>query len=340
MDRFVIQLSDSMSSARTLEDLTRPLLEMLEAVTGLESTYLTRVDEAQGVQHVLYVRNSRGLTIPEGLSVPWGDTLCKRALDEGRPYTCDVPALWGDSDAAKALGIHTYVSSPVRMEDGALYGTLCAASQEARPLPDNAEKVLQLFARLIAQQVEREELLQRLAKANAELAEHASKDFLTGLPNRRLLLDEMERLWARCMRDRRLAVLCFIDLDGFKAVNDAHGHRVGDELLVQVAARLQRTMRATDMLARLGGDEFVIVGPGPGLGVDGPASVAVLEGRFAEATRGSYPLAGVLLDYEGASVGGLAIDPNATTAAEALAQADARMYEVKRQRRDGGPVKT
>lgn len=340
MDQFVLRLSESLSSARTLEDLTRPLLEMLEAVTGMESTYLTRVDEAEGMQHVLYVRNTRGLTIPEGLAVPWGDTLCKRALDEGRPYTHDVPSRWGDSDAARALGIQTYVSSPVRVEDGSFYGTLCAASRDERPLPDNAEKVLQLFARLIAQHVEREQLLQRLARANAELAEHASKDFLTGLPNRRLLLDEMQRLWARCVRDHRLAVMCFIDLDGFKAVNDAHGHHVGDELLVQVAARLQRTMRATDMLARLGGDEFVIVGPGPDLRLDGPASVAVLETRFAEATRGDYLLAGVSLQYPGASVGGLAIDPQALSPADALAKADARMYAVKRERRERSPFKT
>ncbi|MET0334525.1 MAG: diguanylate cyclase [Rhizobacter sp.] len=335
MDPLVLSLSDSVAAARSLEDLTRPLLEMLEAVTGLESTYLTRIDETQGVQHVLYVRNTRGLNIPEGLSVPWGDTLCKRALDENRPYTADVPAVWGDSDAAKALGIQTYVSSPVRMDDGSLYGTLCAAGQTQRPLPENAEKVLQLFARLIAQQVEREELLQRLATANAELAERASKDMLTGLPNRRLLMDEMARLWARCLRDKRHVMLCFIDLDGFKTINDTHGHRAGDELLVQVADRLQRAMRAGDMLARLGGDEFVIVGTGPSLTLDGRAVMAVLEGRFTLATTGNYLLAGKALPYRGASVGGLAIDPAHASPEDAMHAADARMYEIKRQRRAG-----
>lgn len=94
MDTLLTQLSSSVSSARTLEDLTRPMLEMLEAVTGLESTYLTRIDLEQGLQHILYARNARQLQIPEGLAVPWGDTLCKRALDEGRVYTDNVAECW------------------------------------------------------------------------------------------------------------------------------------------------------------------------------------------------------------------------------------------------------
>src|SRR4051794_10571094 len=116
MDPLLLQLSDSVSSARTLEDLTRPMLEMLEAVSGLESTYLTMIDLDKGLQHVLYARNSRQMQIPEGLSVPWDDTLCKRALDEGRSYTGNVAECWGDSDAARDLGIQTYVSMPVRTD--------------------------------------------------------------------------------------------------------------------------------------------------------------------------------------------------------------------------------
>ena len=135
-------IADSVASARTLEDLVRPLLEVLEAFTGMESTYLTAVDEDAGVQHVLYARNTRQLQIPERLVVPWNDTLCKRALDEGRAYTDDVPACWGDSDAARQLGIQTYVSTPVRLEDGTLYGTLCAASARSLPLGDDAERAL------------------------------------------------------------------------------------------------------------------------------------------------------------------------------------------------------
>jgi diguanylate cyclase len=90
------RISDTIASALTTEELTRPLLTMLELVTGLESTYLTRVDQEAGVQSILYARNSKVMQIPEGLNVPWDDTLCKRALDEGRPFTEDASECWGD----------------------------------------------------------------------------------------------------------------------------------------------------------------------------------------------------------------------------------------------------
>src|SRR6476661_6626205 len=119
------QLAQSLDAARTLEDLARPLLEMLQAVTGLESTYLTSIDERAGRQDILFSRNAGELDIPEGLSVPWADTLCRRALAEGRMQVDDVPERWGDSDAARALGLRTYVSVPVHTREGGLFGTLC-----------------------------------------------------------------------------------------------------------------------------------------------------------------------------------------------------------------------
>ena len=102
MDNLLDHLCETVTRARTVEELTRPLLELLEDITGFESTYLTVVDLERGVQRVLYARNTRQMQIPEGLSVPWHDTLCKRALDEGRPFTADVGQCWGDSQAAAA----------------------------------------------------------------------------------------------------------------------------------------------------------------------------------------------------------------------------------------------
>ncbi|MGL6051362.1 MAG: diguanylate cyclase, partial [Aeromonas salmonicida] len=77
MDTILQALSVQVTEARDLESLTRPLLEMLETVTGLESTYLTQIDLEQSAQHILYARNSAALQIPEGVSVDWSDTLCR-----------------------------------------------------------------------------------------------------------------------------------------------------------------------------------------------------------------------------------------------------------------------
>ncbi|HEY8878671.1 MAG TPA: sensor domain-containing diguanylate cyclase [Roseateles sp.] len=333
MDSFFAQLSSSVSSARTLEDLTRPLLEMLEAVTGLESTYLTTIDLAEGLQHVVYARNSQELQIPEGLTVPWGDTLCKRALDEGRPYTDNVADVWGDSDAARALGIQTYVSTPVRTDDGALYGTLCAASSQRQPLTPDAGQALRLFARLIEQHVERERLVEKLQRANAELKTQALTDALTGLMNRRALMQELVRLRALAQRSGSWLLAGAIDLDGFKQVNDSHGHDAGDEFLCGVADRLQAALRSGDVLARMGGDEFVVVGMGPRLTEDGAAAASLLQQRLASATVASYPAGTGTIDYAGASVGVACLDPQQCSVEEVLRASDAAMYRVKLTRR-------
>ncbi|WP_418121863.1 sensor domain-containing diguanylate cyclase [Variovorax sp. 375MFSha3.1] len=333
MESLIEQLSDSVASARTLEDLTRPMLEMLGAVTGLESTYLTTIDLDKGQQHILFSRNVRQLSIPEGLTVPWADTLCKRAMEEGRTYTGDVASCWGDSDAAKELGIQTYVSTPVKTEGGDLFGTLCAASSTQQPLAPHAEPVLQLFARLIGQQVERELLYRKLEKAHAEVVTLASTDALTGLPNRRTLVDGLRRLMAQAERDGTSVLVGFIDMDGFKKINDTHGHDIGDEFLVAMTARMSASLRAGDMLARNGGDEFVVIGAGPAFDQAPNAAARSLAERLGESTVGELRLQGATLDYRGASVGVVAIDPRTTSAAQALRLADEAMYSVKRGRR-------
>ncbi len=195
MDRILQALSLQVTGARDLESLTRPLLEMLETVTGLESTYLTEIDLGHDTQHIRFARNVATLQIPEGGSVQWGDALCRRALDEGRFYTEDVASCWGFPGGA-GPGIRTYLSCPVQTPSGSLYGTLCAASAEQKPLTAGSDHLIAFFARLIAEQVEREQLLQQLQQANHELSRQALSDPLTGLPNRRALMHELNRLFS------------------------------------------------------------------------------------------------------------------------------------------------
>jgi len=92
-----------------------------------------------------------------------------------------------------------------------------------------------------------------------QLEHLAHHDVLTGLPNRLLLSDRLGQAMARARRTGQRLAVVYLDLDGFKAINDAHGHAVGDQLLQAVAHRMQQSLRAVDTLARLGGDEFVAV---------------------------------------------------------------------------------
>lgn len=498
-------LAGSISRADSTEALVRPLLALLERLSGLESTYLTAVDEAAGLQHILFARNAGSLSIPEGLSVPWDDTLCKRALDEGRAYTADVAGCWGDSVAAAELGLKTYLSVPVCLGDGALYGTLCGASAESRQVQDGITEIMTLFARLIAQQIERDAearrsllraeqaerrlhsmaliatlggyclradalapalaeaarlLLERgtwvqawpfemagaapialgtedptrsghiarvlasmgfhgrqapaadtpclhllrsaeadgalrqaraghglpmdgdagllavllddglaagvvllaegrvkpaedtvlsalsnqlsllgarlanlrqLEAANDELARHAHQDPLTGLPNRRHLEDAYRRLQAHATRSGQPLMLAFMDLDGFKAINDTHGHDVGDAFLRTIATRLRNTARTEDLIARIGGDEFVVAGIKHGQKTVENAIAHFID-RLRQACIGTIHAGHVRIEYAGPSIGGVFANDGETLEA-LLERADRAMYEDKRRRR-------
>jgi diguanylate cyclase (GGDEF)-like protein len=157
------------------------------------------------------------------------------------------------------------------------------------------------------------------------LKQWASRDSLTGLWNRERLLEELSRfLGERRRSDDRGGVLLFVDLDGFKGVNDSLGHAAGDDLLRAVAQAIEGGVRHTDTVARLGGDEFAVLLPGTTT-----AQAARVAEKVRAAVAGVWPAG----RSGGASVGVAAVPPGAGSAADALAAADRAMYEVKRSRR-------
>jgi diguanylate cyclase len=330
MEEKLESLSRTVAAADSLEALTRPLLEMLEVVTGLESTYLTAIDAEKALQSITVARNTGELNIPEGLTVPWSDTLCKRCLDQGRQVVSNVSEVWGDSEAAAALGIETYASAPVWGSNGEVIGTLCAADKSSREFGPRARSALNLFSKLISEHIERERLLEELRRSNEYLKRFSLTDSLTELPNRRALHDELGRLLARAARDGSYVLVGMFDLDGFKQINDRYGHGAGDQLLKQCAGRLAGMIRDTDMLARIGGDEFAFVGPGPVGEDEAHRSAHELAARAAEATAGMYALREARLSYPGASAGVVAV--RFLSVDQALGAADAAMYEAKRGR--------
>ncbi len=332
MDPLISQLAASLPAAKTLEQLTRLLLDMLGVVTGMESTYLTSIDLQRNVQQVRYARNEGAMEIPEGLEVDWSDTLCRRALDEGCQYTADVGQRWGDSDAARALGIQTYLSAPVRAEDGRLLGTICAASAAVKPLSAEARATITLFSSLVAGFIEREMLMRELQDANQSLRDVALRDALTGLPNRRALYETLDMALARAAVSGDTVLVGLMDLDGFKQINDTHGHQTGDALLCALGRRVAGALRPGNVLGRLGGDEFMLVAPGPADRAQADEAADMLQRRMQAESVGEYALGGLRLAYGGASVGVAVVSPGAD-ADHAVLLADARMYEAKRVRR-------
>jgi diguanylate cyclase (GGDEF)-like protein len=116
-----------------------------------------------------------------------------------------------------------------------------------------------ILARTIRHSMERHRLLGELEEARRREAHRATHDTLTGLPNRALYFDRLSHAIAQASRRKERLAVFYLDLDGFKPVNDGLGHAAGDGVLVQVAARLSTGVRRSDTLARLGGDEFAVL---------------------------------------------------------------------------------
>jgi diguanylate cyclase (GGDEF)-like protein/PAS domain S-box-containing protein len=167
-----------------------------------------------------------------------------------------------------------------------------------------------------------EDITSRRAAEHA-LSFQATHDALTGLPDRLLLRDRLEQGVARLDRhDATLGVL-FIDLDGFKGVNDDHGHAIGDTVLVELAGRIAHAVRPGDTAARVGGDEFVVVADD----VDEARSIAIAE-RVAAAVAAPVELDGAHITL-GASIGVTLAGPGESVD-DILNRADQAMYRAKR----------
>jgi diguanylate cyclase (GGDEF)-like protein len=172
-------------------------------------------------------------------------------------------------------------------------------------------------------------LAHSLARANQELTQQALHDGLTKLPNRVLFEDRLDQELQNAARERRHFALMFIDLDGFKAINDELGHHVGDLLLIEVARTVQGVMVGGDTVARLGGDEFVVL-----IDVAQPEDAAQVADRLVTLIGQPFTVESHELQVS-ASIG-IAIYPeDGTTRHEMLVNADAAMYHTKRSGRNG-----
>jgi len=152
----------------------------------------------------------------------------------------------------------------------------------------------------------------------------ANYDTLTGLPNRSLFIDRLNQSLPSMARSNKKLALLFIDLDGFKVVNDTLGHDIGDELLQQAAERLGHCVRTGDTVARLGGDEFTITMPN----LDDLKNAPIVAQRSLEALSKPFVIGGHEA-FVSASIGITIFPDDATTSQELLKNADAAMYKAK-----------
>ncbi len=213
-------------------------------------------------------------------------------------------------------GFHSYISAPLVINSTA-YGAIGFSSRSIKHFEEHDYDFILLVAALVASTIERQ--LQK-----KRLDDLAFYDMLTGLPNRLRFMRELDAAIARAQRQGGSFALHFVDLDGFKRVNDLAGHTVGDEVLIEVAQRMRKTLRPYDVPARLGGDEFVVLVPAQGERTDAEA----IGARLVEVLGAPYATSAGEMTI-GASVGIASFPADAGDAALLLRRADQALYLAK-----------
>ncbi|MEH6352889.1 putative bifunctional diguanylate cyclase/phosphodiesterase [Pseudomonas sp. 3JA] len=227
------------------------------------------------------------------------------------------------------VGMHYTGMAGARFSDGSFCGSLDGLSGKGLDnlvlITTLAVLAIALLTSILDARLEARtaELAQSLTLANRELTQLALHDPLTGLPNRVLLADRIDQAMHRVQEQGGCFALMFIDLDGFKPVNDAFGHHMGDLLLRDVALRLREDLRSQDTLARIGGDEFVLL-----VQLAEPDDALRLAARQVGLIARTFRVAEHDLQIS-ASVGIALYPGNGQSADELLMNADAAMYHAK-----------
>ena len=316
-----LHLIASMTSGHRKEQVDAALLVGLQPL-GLERAYLGKIDTETNelvIECSVAIDGCTSPGIDVGARYPLHRTFIGLAIDQRDALT--VLDLATESKAMGRShygGTGSYIAVPIFV-DGAAYGAIGFISSAPRTSPFAPETIdfVKLAGDLIASALVR-------AAQNERLDSLAFFDALTGLPNRVLLYDRLvQTILASQRRAERFAVL-FLDLDGFKAVNDRFGHAAGDTVLKVVGARLTDTLRESDTVARLGGDEFVVIGAG----------IATLHDAQTFAERIMASIREPIVDGEqtyrlSASIGVSFYPTDGTEMNALLERADIALYEAK-----------
>lgn len=279
-------------------------------------------------EHCQWFKSSQGISTIE---TPRAISFCGHGILQDGPLIVEdalLDARFVDNPLVlSGPGVRFYAGQPVRHR-GQAVGMLCVMDTRPRAFSDDDRQHL---ASLVAW-VENEIDLQLLSEAQRDLIDKLAE------AERRALLDPLTRCWnraavqsllpaelARAARDLRPLALLMIDLDGFKSVNDRHGHLGGDLLLAEVAQRIRASVRPSDLLLRYGGDEFLLLLAD----VDPRLAQDIAQRVLLQLAMTPFEVAGVDIDM-GASIGVAATrNPSACTTETLIAAADAAMYEAK-----------
>jgi diguanylate cyclase (GGDEF)-like protein len=266
------------------------------------------------------VRQSRDV-----LAIPPGDA---RLLAAATARRTGKPTTWPPADDSAPTRYSRVFALPVSSADEHFI-VLTARWPGSSAPPDSETESLELFAAQAGASLHNAQVHRELQSLKDRLAHEASHDPLTELPNRRRFTEQLERMCGRGREGDLISVL-FLDLDGFKTVNDRFGHECGNELLRSVAGRLRGCVRPGDVVARMGGDEFTVLLTR----LENIAPAVEVAERICRMLADPFVIAGVDTTIS-ASIGIAAAPADNADAGDLLRRADVAMYRAKSQGKAG-----
>lgn len=317
LNNAIFEISEAAHTSAGPENLYRKINALIRDLITLKSFYIALLEsESDGRMSSYCIDKSGNIRISPAIELLDDNSLIAEVVREGRPLIVSAQASSGYTSLKIEEG--EWLGVPLMTQKGVIGAiALQSAPEQLSHIKDDQE-LLQFISMQIAAVIERKQ-------TEAELHYMALHDQLTGLPNRNLLYDRFDMALNRAKRESENLAVFFIDVDGFKIINDEFGHENGDRLLCDVAQRLRRCVRAQDTVGRFGGDEFTVLLTN----IKNAGCVKPLEHKIISALSKPFLLGGKRITMT-ISIGCAIYPEDGKTREMILNRADSRMYKHKR----------
>ena len=303
------EISEAAHTAEGLPALYEQIHRIIGDLIPAENFFVALYNEEDGSLSLPYFVNECGED--SSPRAPQSNSLVAQVIQSGQPLLATVD---GPEDQVNT----DWLGVPLQLQHRVI-GVLAAQSRPGGPSYSDEEKdLLQFVSTQVAAAIQRKQ-------AETRLRHMASHDPLTDLPNRLLFHDRLEVALKRAHRDQERLALLYLDLDGFKGVNDTFGHEIGDRLLLEVAQRIRQCVRESDTIGRMGGDELTVLLPN----VQSPSCVPMVADKIRRSIAEPFDLDGTTVTIS-ASIGAAIYPEHGADKDQLFRHADADMYVAKR----------
>lgn len=247
-----LALTAAASDAASAPDFFITILTALADAIGAQHAVISLINTADATEAITHTYLVNG-QLQHNIRYPLKGTPCDDVMEESTCFmSTGARERYPNDDLLTKYNIDSYLGVSIKNAQGAPIGILVLLAEQPLPISPQISSLLLIFSDRIGGELRR-------AQDQEKIYSLAFFDPLTKLPNRRMLQERLKFLTAQSARTNQHGALLFIDIDHFKLLNDTRGHHIGDQLLAQVAERINSIIRTTDLAARLGGDEFVVV---------------------------------------------------------------------------------